>query len=33
VSLGKDGTVFAVDKSASARGEDNDTILRIAPVG
>jgi len=31
VSLGKNGTVFAVDKSANARGEDSDTILRIRP--
>ncbi|HWJ70568.1 MAG TPA: hypothetical protein VNS79_11030 [Sphingobium sp.] len=31
VSLGKNGTVFAVDKSANARGDDSDTILRIRP--
>lgn len=31
VSLGKNGTVFAVDKSANARGEDSDTLLRIRP--
>ncbi len=31
VSIGKNGTVFAVDKSANARGEDSDTILRIRP--
>lgn len=31
VSLGKDGTVYAVDKSANARGQDNDMILRIRP--
>jgi len=31
VSLGKDGTIFAVDKSAGATGEENDSILRIRP--
>lgn len=31
VSLGKDGTVFAVDKSSGPSGEDSDTILRIRP--
>lgn len=31
VALGKDGTVFAVDKSANIQGEDSDTILRIRP--
>jgi len=29
VSLGKNGTVFAVDKSANARGEDSDMVVRI----
>jgi len=32
VSLGANGTIYAVDKSANARGEDNDTILKIEPV-
>jgi DNA-binding beta-propeller fold protein YncE len=31
VSLGKDGVVYAVDKSANARGEEGDTVLRIRP--
>lgn len=31
VSLGKDGVVYAVDKSANARGEDGDSVLRIRP--
>lgn len=31
VSLGKNGTVYAVDKSAKARGEESDTVLRIRP--
>jgi DNA-binding beta-propeller fold protein YncE len=31
VSLGKDGTVFAVDKSASVDGDEGDTVLRIRP--
>jgi len=31
VSLGKDGVVYAVDKSAGARDAENDTILRIRP--
>lgn len=31
VSLGKNGVVFAVDKSAGVRGEDADTVLRIQP--
>ena len=30
-SLGKNGTVFAVDKSANARGEDSDMVVRIRP--
>lgn len=30
-SLGKDGTIFAVDKSANARGEDSDMVVRIRP--
>jgi DNA-binding beta-propeller fold protein YncE len=33
VALGKDGTIYAVDKSANARDAENDTILKIAPVG
>ncbi len=32
VSLGKAGTVYAVDKSANARGEDSDAILKISPA-
>ncbi len=31
VSLGKDGVVYAVDKSAGAREAESDTILRIRP--
>ena len=31
VSAGRDGTVYAVDKSAAARSEDGDTILRLRP--
>lgn len=31
VAAGRDGTIFAVDKSANARGEDGDTLLRIRP--
>lgn len=31
VSLGKDGTIYAVDKSANARDAESDTILRIRP--
>lgn len=31
VSVGPNGTVFAVDKSAAARGEEGDTVLRIRP--
>ncbi|MCQ4160517.1 YncE family protein [Roseomonas sp. GC11] len=31
VAAGKDGTIFAVDKSANARGEEGDTLLRIRP--
>jgi len=31
VALGKDGVVYAVDKSANAREADNDLIMRIAP--
>lgn len=31
VSLGKDGVVYAVDKSAGANDAENDTILRIRP--
>lgn len=31
VSVGRNGTVFAVDKSAGVRGEESDTILRIRP--
>ncbi|MHB0705959.1 YncE family protein [Roseomonas mucosa] len=31
VSLGRDGTIFAVDKSASARNAEGDTLLRIQP--
>lgn len=31
VAIGQNGTVFAVDKSATARGADSDTILRIRP--
>ena len=33
VSLGKDGTIYAVDKSANARDAESDTILKIEPVG
>ncbi len=29
VSLGKPGTIYAVDKSAAARGAENDTVLKI----
>ncbi|PHK95252.1 hypothetical protein CR162_08750 [Pseudoroseomonas rhizosphaerae] len=31
VSAGPDGTVYAVDKSANARQEEGDTLLRIRP--
>ncbi|PZO74046.1 MAG: hypothetical protein DI632_13820 [Sphingomonas hengshuiensis] len=31
VSLGKNGTVYAVDKSAGVRNAENDTILKIVP--
>jgi len=31
VSLGRDGTVYAVDKSAASRNEEGDTMLRITP--
>lgn len=31
VSLGKNGTVYAVDKSANARDAESDTVLRIRP--
>ncbi|MFT3965039.1 MAG: YncE family protein [Sphingobium sp.] len=33
VALGKNGTVFAVDKSANARDAESDTIIRIRPKG
>jgi DNA-binding beta-propeller fold protein YncE len=33
VALGKDGTIYTVDKSANARDAENDTILKIEPVG
>lgn len=33
VSLGPDGVIYAVDKSANARGAENDTIMKIEPVG
>lgn len=31
VALGRNGTVYAVDKSAGARNAENDTILKIRP--
>ena len=31
VALGKGGVVYAVDKSAAARGEEGDSVLRIRP--
>ncbi len=31
VSAGRDGTVYVVDKSANARNEEGDTVLRIRP--
>lgn len=33
VALGKDGVVYAVDKSAGVREADNDVIKRIEPLG
>jgi DNA-binding beta-propeller fold protein YncE len=32
VALGKEGTIYAVDKSANARDAESDTILKIEPV-
>jgi len=31
VALGRNGTIFAVDKSAGAKGAESDTIIRIRP--
>jgi len=33
VALGKEGTIYAVDKSANARDAESDTILKIEPLG